>query len=280
MLTVHRDAAGFLRSAQADLERHEAANNLMLGIALRLAEGGAYGDSPPYLATVRDEAGLAVAALMTPPHNLVVHSEREACGPVPELVLRDLLRRGYSIPGVLGRAPVARAFAEAWPAVSGRGGRPGMHQRVYELRQVVHPAYSPGHLRLACAADLNLLAAWIDTFHDEVFAGRQTVRAYEVAERMLQRQDLYLWDDGRPVSMANRTRPTRHGITVGLVYTPPELRGRGYATSCVAALSQRLLDEGRQFCTLFADLANPTSNAIYQRIGYRPICDFDEYVFS
>src|SRR5690606_14200297 len=144
------------------------------------------------------------------------------------------------------------------------------HQRVYELRQVVHPAYSPGHLRLARAADLDLLAAWIDTFHDEVFAGRQTVRAREAAERMLQQQDLYLWDDGRPVSMANRTRPTRRGITVHLVYTPPDLRGRGYDTSCVAALSQRLLDEGRRFCTFFTDLANPTSNAIYQRIGYRP----------
>jgi len=91
--------------------------------------------------------------------------------------------------------------------------------------------------------------------------------------------DIFLWDDGRPVSVAARNRPTPHGISVGYVYTPPELRGRGYATSCVAALSQHLLDSGYEFCTLFTDLANPTSNDIYQQIGYRPICDYDEYVF-
>lgn len=50
-----------------------------------------------------------------------------------------------------------------------------------------------------------------------------------------------------------------------------------YASACVAALSQLILDEGKEFCTLFTDLANPTSNHIYQQIGYRPVCDFAEF---
>ncbi len=80
--------------------------------------------------------------------------------------------------------------------------------------------------------------------------------------------------------MAGKSRPTAHGISVGPVYTPPSLRGRGYATALVAELSQHLLDSGYQFTTLFTDLANPTSNSIYQKIGYQPVCDFTEYAFE
>lgn len=89
--------------------------------------------------------------------------------------------------------------------------------------------------------------------------------------------DVLLWEDeGRPVSIASRARPTVNGVTINFVYTPPALRGRGYATACVAHLSQQELDRGREFCTLFADLANPTSNGIYLRIGYEPLGEFIE----
>ena len=100
--------------------------------------------------------------------------------------------------------------------------------------------------------------------------------ATKIADRLL-----YLWDvGGVPVSLAGGTRPGVHCISVGPVYTPPEHRCRGYASACVAALSQHLLDAGWEFCTLFTDLANPTSNSIYQKIGYRPVCDFNEYLFE
>jgi predicted GNAT family acetyltransferase len=79
--------------------------------------------------------------------------------------------------------------------------------------------------------------------------------------------------------MASRTRRTRHGSTVSLVYTPPDQRRKGYATACVAALSQIILDSGKDFCTLFTDLANPTSNDIYIKIGYVPLGDFTLYRF-
>ena len=74
--------------------------------------------------------------------------------------------------------------------------------------------------------------------------------------------------------------PTPNGIRIGPVYTPPEFRGRGYASACVAAASQLQLDAGRRFCFLFADLSNPTSNHIYQEIGYEPVGDVDRYVFE
>jgi predicted GNAT family acetyltransferase len=94
--------------------------------------------------------------------------------------------------------------------------------------------------------------------------------------------DLFVWKSnaGEIVSMAERTRPVVNVITIALVYTPPELRGKGYASSCVAALSQHLLDSGWPVCSLTTNLANPVSNHIYQRMGYRPVCDFNEYRFE
>jgi predicted GNAT family acetyltransferase len=99
-------------------------------------------------------------------------------------------------------------------------------------------------------------------------------------ERAIEDQALLVWDDGGVVSMCARSRPTPHGASISLVYTPPTLRGRGYASACVAEQSARILDSGRTFCTLFTDLANPTSNAIYQRIGYQPLADFRDICFS
>jgi predicted GNAT family acetyltransferase len=99
-------------------------------------------------------------------------------------------------------------------------------------------------------------------------------------ERTIEEGRLYLWCDKVPVSMAWKARPTKSGVVVSGVYTPPEHRRRGYATCCVAALSQRLLDTGYTYCTLYTDLANPTSNSIYRKIGYQPVCESMMYRFE
>ena len=90
-----------------------------------------------------------------------------------------------------------------------------------------------------------------------------------------------LWHDaGGAVSLAGFGGPTPNGIRIGPVYTPPEHRNRGYGTAVTAAVSELLLEQGRRFCFLYTDLANPTSNAIYLRIGYEPVCDSRELAFS
>jgi predicted GNAT family acetyltransferase len=114
-------------------------------------------------------------------------------------------------------------------------------------------------------------------FNREALGLLTPAEARASAEQRVAAGEIFLWVDGEPRSMAGRARPTAHGIAVNGVYTPPEWRGRGYATSCVAQVSARLLDEGRSFCVLFTDLANPTSNAIYARIGYRGIRDYAVY---
>src|SRR5206468_1492050 len=103
----------------------------------------------------------------------------------------------------------------------------------------------------------------------------------ERALNRIERNEKFVWEmHGQPVSTATLMGPTPNGIRISVVYTPPELRGRGYASACVAALSQRMLDAGKRFCFLYTDLANPTSNKIYRTIGYEPVCDNLQILFE
>jgi predicted GNAT family acetyltransferase len=134
---------------------------------------------------------------------------------------------------------------------------------------------------MADEADIELITQWLFEFDAEALGGSgDRAAAHEAALRRVQEGSIYLWVDGQPTSMAGKARPTRKGITINAVYTPPDLRGRGYATSCVAAVSQLLLDSGYIFCTLFTDLLNPTSNKIYQKMGYAPVGDYSVYVIE
>jgi predicted GNAT family acetyltransferase len=156
-----------------------------------------------------------------------------------------------------------------------------MQQRMFRLERVSWPAAVGGAPRPAEERDRALLAVWADAFFDEAMAGPHEDGAV-VADRWLRRagRTIHLWeDDGEVVSLAGAGGRTPHGIRIGPVYTPPSRRRRGYATNLVARLSQSQLDEGRRFCFLFTDLANPTSNAIYRSIGYDPVGDIDLYTF-
>ena len=172
-----------------------------------------------------------------------------------------------------------RRVAETWKEVTGRGYDLERRQRVYELREVMSPGPKRGRLRLATEADVELVARWWYGFHLDIFGQVDQAEAKQRVRFHITEGNIYLWEDEQPVSVAMKTRPTRKGISVSLVYTPPELRRQGYATACTGELSRLLLEAGWEFCALFADLSNATSNSIYQRIGYRPVCDYDEYVF-
>ncbi len=288
METEYFDSASeFLRLAAPALDKDEAANNLMYGLALLLEKTPERFQRPPYrwpplLAGVVDGGELAAAALMTPPFNIIVFS------PLPDkpeglsFLAKDLHARGWSMPGVLGLSADALAFASAWAAETGARWRPGMVERCYELRQVFPPPQPPGRMRLAAEDDIDLLVSWLYAFWREATPGKLVTPedAQNTVEARVEDGDYFVWDDGGVVALAGTGRITPHGCTVGPVYTPPQLRARGYATALTAALSQLLLDRGYQFAALFTDLSNPTSNSIYQKIGYHPLCDFSEYLFE
>ncbi len=278
-VTTYSDAEIFFRRTQIALESHEAANSLMLGICGQLVCHPERIETAPCLKTVEDENGLLLAAIMTPPQKLVVYAHRGDLDGAARMLLRDLVAEGWRAPGVLGPSEAAIKVAERWAEIAGGGYRLERRQRVYELRQVAGPLPEQGRLRPATEADVEMVAQWRHEFHLEIFGEAALEESSQAARLRIEQGDIYLWEDGQPVSMAMKTRPTRRGISVSLVYTPPQFRQRGYATACVAHLSRMLLQAGWQFCALFADLANATSNHIYQRIGYTAMCDYDEYRF-
>jgi predicted GNAT family acetyltransferase len=150
-----------------------------------------------------------------------------------------------------------------------------MRSRLYALDRLLPPdPPPPGRPRTADAADRDLLLAWFEKFHDEAMpAGpRESVR---VVDDRLGHGGLTFWEhDSQPVSLAGRSRAAAGQARVGPVYTPPGLRGRGFGAAVTAAVTQAALDEGAEGVVLFTDLANPTSNSLYQRLGYRPVSEW------
>ena len=276
----HSSASSFLERVGDTLARAEAENVLLLGIAGDLAARASSGgerppDNDPYLFTVESESGVVMSALQTPPFRLVVS---RGPGPAVDTLAEALLGERLPLPGVNGPVETARAFAETWTARTGQAIKPGLSLRVHRLTGVVTPPEPPGEFRQAGPADIPTFVDWIGGFRAETGVDDPR-KVSSIAEAGVAAGRFYVWDDRGPVSMAGWSGATPSGVRVNGVYTPPDRRGRGYASACVASLSQLLLDRGRSFCALFTDLANPISNRLYRRLGYEPVCDFHEYGF-
>jgi uncharacterized protein len=273
----HKTARDFLKRARVWLERAEAENNLILGIAKRFETNEGQVNVHPYLLTIEDSGILLGAALMTPPRRLIISRM-----PDPALVaLTDyFLKESITAPGVVGPTSTSRLFAAHWKNQTGKSSRLKTSQRIYACERVVVQVFSRGHLRPAIETDEALLVEWSGEFCRD--AGIEDEIEYQKARipNEIAKQSLYVWDNDQVVSMALVQRETARGICLSMVYTPPHLRKQGYATSCVAALTQRMLDAGKGFCCLYTDLTNPTSNAIYQKIGYKPVCESEDWVFE
>jgi predicted GNAT family acetyltransferase len=266
------DAKAFLDGAAPLLLEDEARNNLVLGIAgTILASPGLYREQRFWIVVEGTEP--VAAAVRTPPFNLVLARPRDG-----EALAALAAGIEEELPGIVGAHPEVDEFARIWARTHGIEPRVLRDQGVYALERVQPLPAAPGASRVAAHEDEPLLLDWLDAFGREVLheedPGR--VEAHRAVEHRLGADDagFLLWEDGgETVSVSGWGGPTPNGIRIGPVYTPPELRGRGYATTLVAELSQTLLDAGRSFCFLFTDLANPTSNAIYERIGYVRVCE-------
>lgn len=280
-LTRPANVDAFEALAGPFLTAREAEHNLLLGICTNL-KSRPYGTLPPYFAVITKGDRVVASALRTPPFNLLLSAVDEPAA-LP-LLADDVVREYPDLPGMLGEKATAREFAELWRARTGANARIKTAERNFQCTRVIPPRLVSGQLRDARPADRDLIARWLVAFAQEALGeSADLAQAGIVADRWLDARErrLFLWeDDGRPVSLVGVSGETPNGIRVAPVYTPPELRGRGYASACVATVTQAQFDRGRRFCFLFTDLVNPTSNKIYQQIGYEPVCDVDEYRFD
>ncbi|HEY6960438.1 MAG TPA: GNAT family N-acetyltransferase [Gaiellaceae bacterium] len=268
------DVGSFFEHVGSFLAAREAENNLLLGFRTRLvADPRAFGPVDPYLAAVLDGGEVAGVAVQTPPFPLVLSTmSGDAAAAVADA------RRADPPAGLNAPVEVGEAFIRR----DGRSAEVTLAERVYEAAEVIPPRPTPGRMRRATTDDRELLVRWLEDFLVEALpdAPEQDAGAQVDGRLADPHGALWLWEDDAPVSFAGHGSPTPTGMRIGPVYTPPELRGRGYASALTASVTAHVLGSGRRFCFLYTNLANPTSNSIYQRIGYRPVLDVNVWRFA
>jgi len=279
-----KDAEAFYRRVEAYLLPREAEHNLIFGLLSYIRQNPA-GHRDAIMVLVEDRGAVQFVAIQTDPqHNLILSAAQSAAAVTT--LANDLAASGVTLRGAQGMTDEIRLFTETWVGLSGCTARVNIPMRTFKLEKVNPVTDVAGYLRRAEPHDRDLLAKWEYAFMCEAFPGEEhhfEDAAHAIDDTLtsdIAVRGIYVWDDGGAVSYAAYKGPTPHGIRIGPVYTPPEQRRHGYASACVAGMSQWLLDHGYQFCFLFTDLRNPTSNHIYQVIGYQPVCDFTAYTFS
>jgi GNAT superfamily N-acetyltransferase len=283
MVRIERfdDVRSFYEAVAPYLERNEAAHTLHLGMRHRLErDPHVFGPGDPCLYAVLHGDEVAGIATQTPPFPLALSLFVDD---VDADALADRLADdGLDLGGLTGPVGAARRFVDRWRELRGCTAEVELDERIYEVSEVIPPRLVSGHARLYEERDRDLVVAWVDAFIAEANpAGPVNNGAAFVARRALDPSSaMLLWDDGGPVSFAAYGSASPNGMRVGPVYTPPELRGRGYASAVTAAATERILAGGKRFAFLFTDLSNPTSNSIYQQLGYRSVTDITAWRFA
>ncbi|MET7483358.1 GNAT family N-acetyltransferase [Streptomyces sp. NPDC005538] len=276
------DLDQFLTHADDFLRTNPALHTVPLTVTHALRSRGMhlYGEAPPVFGALERDGAVRAAFFRTPPGRLMLTALTTEEADALAVQLAD---RGDKLPGVMAERDTASTFAQAWRRQT--GATPGLHarQRLYRLTELTlpHPT-PPGHPRVAKAKDREQLMCWYGEFVEAIGGdGGVTHDPGEWAEARIAYGGITLWEtpDGTPVSMAGVTAKVAGQIRVAPVYTPAELRGHGYAGAVTAEVSRVARAAGAAEVLLFTDLANPTSNALYQRIGYRAVVDFARYDF-
>ncbi len=269
---VEKDASKFLSKYGDWLRENLVEHNLILNL-LKRANDGHYEDIICF-AVLDGEKPIQIA-IQTPPHNLALSEADNTDG--LEVLAKEVIAQDLKLPGLVGPVKLVEEFSKLTDTVfiKERG------LLIYSLDKVIMPKDMAGEFVLAEDKDIDLLAQWDFDFATEVLPKHEQKSLEKHKEKLAKKsKQLALWVvDGTPVSMVGFADSNGIG-RVGPVYTPKEYRGHGYASVITALASQKLLDEGCEMCCLYTDADNPTSNSIYQKIGYKLCTDAINYVLK
>lgn len=263
------DPAQALAVAGPFLESRPVEHNLILTL---LHERAATNEPGRYWA-VRDGHRVVGVAFQSPAHFPITVTPMAA--DAVETLVAAVVALPDPPPGVNGEVATVARFTGHWTERTKSAARPVEGSRIYELRALRPPAPPAGGLRRARPDERDLLFAWAEDFA----AGAPMAEAPRLVDGPLAHGRMWVWDDDGPVSMTAHTEPLAGVTRVFAVYTPPDLRNRGYASACVGAISRQLVDAG-QTCMLYTDLSNPVSNSVYRRLGYEAVCEVVRYEFT
>ena len=271
-VTFERDPQSFWDANAELLLRRESEYNLMIGITLGIISSERlWGELSFFTVRHGDEiVGQAMHTGGDKPLILSSMSEEAIEALVEATIANDFIPERVS-----GPAETAEYCANVFAARRGARAHIFQRQGIYELREVIWPSADGGKLISGAQEHRELTREWAEHFVRECFPEEPAPRA--VAEDMVKNRldagHVYFWQtaEGDIVSMAGRNRESPNTATISWVYTPPQKRGRGYARSVVAHLSQLWLDRGKKACNLFTNLANPASNKAYVSVGYEQL---------
>ena len=283
----YEDVKEFYKDTYDILMRHEAENLILLGNLITGHKGEDKTDwrDPVswFMALVKDDrAEIKLIACMTPPWNITLYSvDNLTNNEALTCLVEGIIKNDIPLPGVITENKLGMAFAKTYSEAAGKEYRIHKNMRQYVLTNVNPEIPVIGKIRLAKKEDMAFLPYWKEGFQYDCFSHSAVPKSDpEPYLYLINTGRLYIMeDDGTPVSMAMMNREMQNVCGVSNVYTPPYFRGKGYASSCVAELSRIILEKGYKSCVLYTDLDNPTSNSIYQKIGYKPICDSNEITF-
>lgn len=278
----HDDLADFIDLSFPFLLQNEAENNLIFSFLNSLKENPRrFGNKPPLLISIIDSKEIKLIFVMPPPVYCTFSFTDNF--DLIEFLIEQLSKSNYHLSGVLTFKEGAKKFAEMWCKKKGLKNRVVRNERVYKLENVSEGTIGKRKIVVVSKNDESLVLQWSRDFILE--AAPETKEnvlekiLFNIKKDIKKKKVYMLLDNNIPVTIVRKSGKTPNGNLVDLVYTPPSLRKKGFATESVAHLSKLLLDEGNKFCFLFTDLINPISNSIYQKIGYKPIIDVDHYEF-
>ena len=276
------NAGVFLKKTQETFEKDEVRGNLIYGLANNLIiNKNYYGNEDPFYSIIHNkEKNAKIIGLMTLPHKMSIFQDGSYNDILMDIFINNVLEHYKSIPGINGEKKITEKFVEKWSKINKCNITLEMNLRCYKLEKV-NKYYKPaGIFRKAEISDKNVLKEYIKKFCEDIGQpDNDDERLENNINENINNGSYYVWENGIIVSMAKRTRPSKNGMAINSVYTPKEYRRKGYATAIVAELSKNILNSGKKFCTLFTDLANPISNGIYKKIGYKIVCDNISYKF-
>ena len=263
--------AEFDAGALSFLEQDPVRNTVLLTVLDMLRTGGGYDDAAPWFAWAVADGATVGAALRTPPYKVALSG---MTADAADALGRELV--AHDMPGAFGDLATVAAFADA----ARRTHAVRIREIQYVQDAVVAPPPAPGTARAYADIDADIYVQWESDFAAEAGVMRSADPLGSLRNRIGTGGGLWFWEvDGRPVSMCGRSGAVAGVPRIGPVWTPPEQRRCGYAAMITAHVCQGAFDDGARACTLFADAANPTSNGIYERIGFRPVAETVEADF-
>ena len=271
----------FLRKTQNIFEMDEVKGNLIYGLVNNLLKNkNYYGNDDPFFSIAYDKNEIKFIGLLTLPHKINIFQNGFYDDISMDIFVDNIFEHYKSMPGVSGEKNIAEIFTKKWLKRSNCKILMEKSLKCYKL-ETINEYYIPiGIFRKAEIKDKNIIKEYTIDFNEEI--GEPVIDDENLDDNItenINNGSYYVWENDVIVSIAKKARPTKNGMAVHTVYTPKKYRRKGYGTSIVAELSKNIINSGKTFCTLFTDSENSISNSIYQKVGYKIICENVSYKF-